>query len=52
MEGFVFGQFAAEQESTTGSFEHVNLKSSFVICGKILKYLRKCNLLQDDTDTL
>jgi len=38
--------------SRTGHFEHVKIKSNFVTCGKILKYLRKCNLLQEDPDTL
>ena len=38
--------------SRTAHFEHVNVESNFVTCGKILKYLRKLNLLQEDPDTL
>jgi hypothetical protein len=47
MEGCVF-----DQCSRAGHFEHVKVNSNFVTCGKILKYLRKCNLLHEDPDTL
>jgi hypothetical protein len=48
MEGCAFDQCAAWQ----GILNNAKVKSNFVTCGKILKYLRKYNLLQEDPDTL